>query len=294
MQSIVTKLSNISLETANEPEIREYLKSIGRHPVAIHILRPGDKIIRARLNEEKPFDHISKLSYKPQIYNKEYQRASTPGRTMFYGVVFPGEDDKQAPKPRMTIVHEVSTFAREIDSVGEQQITFSVWSVKSPIELVAIIHHQYFQRPLKFAKNLLNSFYRDLEKYPEYKEIGKAIMDYLSNEYAKLPRIGHHEDYMISAIYSDLVATKYDGVLYPSMRMAGEGLNIAITPEAANGKLEFIGASECTIYKNGLRTFIGGNTEAKWQEDGKVSFGPLSRPHLSTKEEGRAIVGLRQ
>ncbi|WP_130868003.1 RES family NAD+ phosphorylase [Chryseobacterium indologenes] len=82
------------------------------------------------------------------------------------------------------------------------------------------------------------------------------IQTYLAEEFAK-EDITANFDYMILAIFSE-IATKngFDGIIFPSVRVSGEGFNIAITPKATK-KLRLIVAGECSLYKHKDRTVIG-------------------------------------
>lgn len=87
-------------------------------------------------------------------------------------------------------------------------------------------------------------------------EKSNKILSYLADEFAK-EEIREHYDYMISAIFSELVTENcFDGIFYPSVRVDGEGFNIAITPKATE-KLRLIFAGECTIYKHKMNTRVG-------------------------------------
>lgn len=74
------------------------------------------------------------------------------------------------------------------------------------------------------------------------------------------PNIQNDYDYFLTAAFTHLMLTRrgylYDGILYPSVRSAGYGLNIAITPYAADNKLMLEIAGEGSIYKNGVYSYV--------------------------------------
>lgn len=290
-REIIQTLNEIDLNTCSDDEVRDNLKLLGKFGVMITKLHKGKKIIRARLAEEKPFENISELSYKPQKFNTTYQRASTPFKTMFYGSIVPEVSGNSEPQTaRITVAFELSEFLRDIETIGEQDIVFSAWVIKEDIELVTLIHHKNFERPTELSKRLQADFEKFAESNPEQKIPTLEISEFLGNQFAKLP-IKEHTDYMHSAIYSQLVTENFDGVLYPSVRMAGEGINVAIQPETVDKKLDFLGASECTIYKNGKAVFIGNNTQTTISGS-KIEFMPIEKKYLVTKDFGRKQVGL--
>src|SRR5699024_168326 len=89
---------------------------------------------------------------------------------------------------------------------------------------------------------------------------------FLASEFAK-EKIESDFDYMISAIFTENVIRQgLDGVLYPSVRTAGKGFNIAITPKATE-KLALYVAGECSIYKSKDQVVVG--NDAIVELDGK-------------------------
>ena len=101
-------------------------------------------------------------------------------------------------------------------------------------------------------------------------EYQKAIIDFhdfMSKEFSKEIKTSLH--YQISAIYSEMMCnhSSIDGILYPSFRMEGQGLNLAIKPESM-GKLGLFAAGEFIVYKNRDQIAIGNS--ASIALDGKT------------------------
>lgn len=289
---IIKEIQAFDLKTATVEDIRKNLELLQKFGVMITTLHRGKKIIRARLSEEKSFESISALSYKPQQFNQTFQRASTPNKTMFYGSIVPEIQGKTEPTTaRITIVFEISEFVRDTKTIGELDLTFSAWEVLEDIELVSIVHHKGFQRPTILSKNLQQQFEKLNSDSPELEIPSLEISAFLASEFAK-ETIKHHTDYKISAIYSEIASEKYDGILYPSVRLAGEGINIAIKPETVDSKLKFLGASECRIYKNGLPVFLDNLTNGEVYNGDQLKFSPLEAPYYFGEELSRKQVGL--
>lgn len=291
-KDIIQTLQKLDLKTTSIEDVRENLRLLEKFGVMITTLHPGKKIIRARLSESKPFDKISALSYKPQEFNSTFQRASTPYKTMFYGSIVPeilGENEPSTA--RMTILFEVSEFVRDIDTIGELDITFSAWEVIENIDLISVIHHRNFERPTKLSIELQKEFESLMNAHPELKIPSLEICDYLASEFAK-STITDHSDYTISATYSEIISENYDGILYPSVRLAGEGINIALKPETVDTKLKFIGATECRIYKNKLLVFLDNLTQSTIYDDGSLKYIPLKDPYFTGEDFARKQVQL--
>jgi len=286
------ELRKFDFSTEDSDYIYQRLINLGRIGVIVTSLSRGKKIIRARLSEEASFTTISKLSFKPSQHNITYQRASTPRNTMFYGSIVPEVLGNTEPTTaRIPIIFELSEFVRNDDTIGEQDITFSAWEVQDTIELISLVHHKRFVRPTELTRQLQEQFEHFVGEDQNLRNQSLAISEYLAYEFAK-SEIPHHLHYMISAIFSEIICQRFDGVLYPSVRLAGEGINVAIKPQTVNDKLRSLGASECTVYKNKDKVFVGNNTQSSHDIHGNLTFHRVERENFVTKEMGRRLVGL--
>lgn len=272
--TILTNINSLDLSKYPYNELKGLLAELDKFGVILTTLHKGKKVIRARLNEEnETHDNISKLSFKPQKYNRTYQRASTPSKTIFYGSIVPegiGLDENSVE--RITVFGELAhsdPFLSDNNSVGEKKITFSRWDVLEDIDLVSIIHHKKFERIPKILIELQEN-YKEILSDSTLRERSLGISEFLGDNFAKEHIKGDH-DYMVSAIFSELACEKYDGVLYPSVRMAGDGINVAIKPESLY-KLKFTGSTECTIYKNKMNLIIGTDTRSVVGDNGKLTY----------------------
>lgn len=291
-REVIEKLNQLNLRDKPLDIVKKYLKQLGKYGLIITTLHQGKRIIRARLNDNYSYTSVSELSYKPQQFNTTFQRASTPSKTMFYGSIIPqvvGDNEPQTA--RIIVIYELSKFVRDTETSGEQEITFSAWDVIEDIELVSLIHHKKFERPTILTQELKEIFEKQIAENPNLKIQSFEISEYLANQFAKFP-ITHHTDYLVSAAYSEIVTERFDGVLYPSVKLAGEGINIAIKPESVKDKLQFISASECTIYKNVKRVFVGNNTQSEINDKGELVYHQIADKYYVSKEFGRQQVGL--
>lgn len=291
-RNLLDELKNVDFSTDNRDFIHDRLKKLGKFGVIITTLHKGKKIIRARISEKESFKKISQLSFKPQEFNLTYQRASTPKQTMFYGSIVPEIAGKTEPETaRITILFELSDFIRTTETKGEQRITFSDWEVTEDIELVSLVHHKRFDRPTELSKKLQAEFEEFTKQQPDLEKPTLEISEYLAQEFAKTD-IPDHLHYMISALYSEIVCSKFDGILYPSVRLAGEGINVAIKPESVTSKLQFLGASECTVYKNEKNVLVANDTKSIQSEMGDLTFSKIEVEPYNPMEFGRKQVGL--
>jgi hypothetical protein len=100
---------------------------------------------------------------------------------------------------------------------------------------------------------------------------------------------------MISYIFSEISIEKgYDGILYPSVRTAGQGLNVAITPDFVDKYMELRTAGECTIYKNGERTIVLNDSVSKIPRGQKeLKLKPYDDPAKLNAERLRVLAELK-
>jgi hypothetical protein len=292
----IDKLTELSLDAYPYEEVKELLQDFGKVGVILTTLHKGKVIIRARINgKNEAFSKTSDLSFKPQKYNKTYQRASTPNRTMFYGSIpFEiGSETQTEPFPRITTLFELSKFAWVKKLRGRQKITFSAWEVMEDVKLVSFVHYKKFERQNDLIVKLQKDYEEWIRQYPEYAETSLKATAFLGEQFAKPVKRGKDYNYLISAICSEWMTEKgFDGVLYPSVKMDGDGINVAITPEAVSGKIKLIHVAECYLYVNKKQLFLGNDTIGQIDDSGKISYEQAPKEYYSSLDECLGKVGL--
>lgn len=262
IQQAIEGLSKLDLSQYPYEETKKLIGQLGRFGCILITLHKGKTIMRARPNfNGENFFSKCQLTYKPQQFNKTFQRASTPDMTMFYGCVIPeslkhGELDNT----RVIGMFEALPWLRDKTSKGFQKITFGQWVVTQDINIIAIVQHESFYNESSYTRELVDAFKNFIREYPELEEETILISDFFAKEFAKAETT-HDYDYLISACFTEtLVNNGIDGVLYPSVRVEGKGFNVAIRPEIADTSLELVVAGECSIYKNKEHTFVDNET----------------------------------
>lgn len=261
-QTIINRLEALDLSQYPYFEIRELIRKFGKVGFIIFTLHPGKTITRARCDGN--LKTVSDLSYKPQLYNKQCQRASTPMRTMFYGCIVP--EEQNIIDTRFISACESSSLIREgMETSGEQTITFGKWEVIEDIHLLVVIHKDYFHDADNSLLGELKIAYEDfLMKYPDAAKDIDISAKYFAKEFSKKNEDGFDYNYLISAIFTEVVTTDYafDGVMYPSVQTGGQlGFNVAITPDAVDKKMKLVVAYETQIKKIGEKVHIGGKSK---------------------------------
>ena len=259
IDQLIENFRKLDLSKYPVNEIQNLLNHIGPIGAVVLNFHKGKSVMRARPNgENERFTKVSDLSFKPQEFNKTYQRASTPNRTMFYATsvpdkIEPGELDNM----RIIGVTETIPILRDKTKSGYQKISFGRWVVQEDINLMAIVHNESYFKESNYTRELVNAYKEFINQYPkEVIEKSLKFQDFMASEFAK-ETINADYDYMISAMFAEHITSKgLDGIFYPSVRTAGKGFNIAITPEARK-KLKLYVAGECSIYKLKDQVVIG-------------------------------------
>ena len=269
IDKIIEEFKKLNLSKYPVAEIKKLFNLVGHIGAIVVTFHKGKSVMRARPNEENQrFDKKADLSFKPQEFNKTYQRASTPNQTMFYATSVPDKlENGELDNMRIIGVTETIPMLRDKTKSGFQKISFGRWIVEEDIKLMAIVHHESYYKESNYTRELVNAFKGFIEGYPkEIIEKSLKFQDYLASEFAK-EKIEADYDYMISAIFAENVTNNgLDGILYPSVRTAGKGFNIAITTKASE-KLGLYVAGEFSIYKLKDHTVVGNDAIVKL--DGK-------------------------
>lgn len=269
MEKIISEFKNLDLSTYPEKEIKDLFNKVGNIASVVVTFHKGKSIMRARPNYNgERFSKTSDFSYKPQKYNKTYQRASTPFQTMFYAASIPDQVEKgELDNARIIGVSETIPLLRDKQASGYQKISFGRWYVLEDLNLMAIVHETNFLEESSYTRDLVEGYKGFIANVPkEIAERSIKFQDYLATEFSKKEINGDY-DYMISAIFAEnMVKNGLDGIIYPSVRVDGKGFNIAISPEASK-KLGLYVAGECSIYKLKDHVVIG--NDAIIELDGK-------------------------
>ena len=259
INTVIEKFKNLDLSKYPKDEILSLHKQVGKIGYVVVTFHKGKSVMRARPNYNgERFEKKSDYSFKPQEYNKKYQRASTPNTTMFYATsipekIEPGELDNM----RIIGVAETIPMLRDLTVSGYQKVSFGRWDVQEDIHLIAIIQKDKYYEESNYTRELADAYHGFINTTPkDIFERSLAYTSFLADEFSK-EDIRDDYDYMISALFSEFITHRgFDGILYPSVRVGGKGFNIAITQEATK-KLGLYVAGECSIYKLKDHTIVG-------------------------------------
>jgi hypothetical protein len=281
----IQRLRELYLSSYPIDEIKKSIRDFGRFGIINLTLHEGKTIIRARPNEpDQTFSTISELSYKPPKFNIEFQRASTPNSTMFYGCVLPETIAKgDINNARVIAIFEASRLYRKGIENGEEKITFSRWTVIKDIPLVAIVYHKDFIKNSSYTNELFNAYQAALQMYPDDLIKSNSITEFLAAEFAKSETPNDY-DYLISSLFTEaIIRDGFAGVYYPSVRAEGKGFNVAIHPSFVDNCMKPIVAGECTLYKKGKHVVLDNDTITEIESgQTNITFKPITDPQLHT------------
>lgn len=288
VDQLLNVLNTINLNTNPYWEVRDLVCRVSQRMGIIEVtLYPGKRVVRTvsnYLERGMSFNNVSQVSYRPAYQNTEYQRASIPKETMFYGSVLPEHYYSGIIyDQRLTGSTEaVKVIRKNLD--GEEIVVYTTWVVTKPIKLCGIFFHQDYAKKNHYLQVLNSKFFKILSRLNKNKRETILASVYFSNQFAK--QVNIHYDYIISACFTkEIMAHGLDGVFYPSVKMDGEGFNIAINPLTVDNSLELESIVECTVYKAGKNIVID-NDKMALVFKGQKSFN-LSNviPELHSKKE---------
>lgn len=228
-------------------------------PVVPILLLQDQKVLRTRSNEDDFFGFVHELSYPPAEFART-DRASLNGAPMFYATAFTKNVDNTHAYPRIVSALETMTLLRTRESDGVKCMTQSVWHVKKPIHLFAFPFSNKYKRACEEI-GVLNAGWESLvcnNHTEEAIEFFSYIGDMMAETNVSCL-------YNITATCVDYILThfNFDGVIYPSVPVEGQGLNICLKPSIVDENIEFAGAVTEIIFKNGDKSRIETLANAK-------------------------------
>ena len=266
-REIVSILAGENGAPPSANEIKRILKgcfdSIG---VLTHTLHPGYLIARVRPNKgSKLFTRSSELSYRPITIPGSPQRANTKDTTRFYGASCerrcpdPITDEEfgirvalfeTLPELRDNCNHSFGRYPPSCEfppfylslftEVSEIRVTYSIWEVTDYINLGSVAPQKIHDNDWVTAHTRSYIYNLHIMADPLNRLTEHFLWDFLTAKFANIGIYDDEEsDYIISGIAAELLTDMgFDGVSYPSTRCRGYGINIALTPEIVDTRLQ--------------------------------------------------------
>lgn len=244
------------------------LESYGEDLALIPImLLDGEKILRTRANDNDFFSYVHELSYPPARYART-DRASLEGKPMFYGSVFTKDVEQSHAYPRIVSAIEAIPLLNNKNDSGAKTITQSIWIANEPIHAFSFPFSDKYKRACTEIGMLNNDWENTLRN--NYTNDSINFFRYIGNLMACPKKTCLYD---ITSTCIDYILTKLDfeGIIYPSVPVEGEGMNICIKPNVVDSKISFSGAvteivlrhaKESTLVTLGHCTMISENSFA--------------------------------
>lgn len=237
----------------------------------------GSKIIRSSTNDTKEFhENVSRLNYPPKKFART-DRASLKGKPMFYGSVFTTAAEKNNAYPRIFSALETTDILRDFQKEGKVFTTQSLWLTDRDLNLFAFPFSKNYKKPCDEVKEQRIIWDNVLAKHwpSNYVEFSEFMGDLIAQEnYSCLYDITANTiDYIL---YYSTVADDLDGIMYPSVWGAGEGMNICLKKETVDECLHFRVASVQCIDKTIGHSSIFGVAESYLLPDGRLKWMPTA------------------
>jgi hypothetical protein len=224
LKNFSNNLENISFDL-----IFASIRNLGLNNLCCTNIPAGFKIFRATPSNGVDFTNIKRISYNPNP--KKYNRANRVGFPMFYGT-FPIDINSNPITLFGTNCFEIIEILRNHPNnlkSDKVNLTLGIWKVKKKLPVISIIFNDKLieKSPDFFG---LQKFYKaSLKNNPD----DIKIMQFFSEEFSKI-NIQKDTDYKLSAAFAEFLFQNnpngIEALIYPSVRLGGEGYNIALTP----------------------------------------------------------------
>ncbi len=251
LTDIITQLSSIDIDNTDECKgnIHRCVNAVFPLVWLHHPLKAGTIISRCR----KDAPNIEKTSFgcKPKELIKDFQRASIPYESVFYGAV----GDRDVEDGDFIAMLETSKTHRNSIACGREEIYVSRWIVKQDIDMALISHPKVFVDSNfgSTVDEMQRNYIRLLPNYPAEQDFiveFDKLVKFVAQQFAKGVKEGNNFQYMISAYFAHNVLETDSGIIYPSVQVNGKlGFNIALRPDIVESHLDFIGAEKHILYK---------------------------------------------
>lgn len=253
ISEIISQLDSTVLENTEKckRQVRRIVNALFPIPWLHHPLKAGTIISRCR----RDAPNLGKDSFgcKPAEIVEDYQRASIPHKTIFYGAV----GDREVEDGEFIAMLETSKTHRNNIELGREEIYVSHWVVKQDIGMALISHPKVFVDSSigSTVDEMQKNYIRLLPSYPADRDFiieFDKLAEFVARQFAKRVKDGNNFEYLISAQFANNALETDYGIIYPSVQVNGKlGFNVALRPDIINSHLDFIDAEKHILYKAG-------------------------------------------
>lgn len=259
---ILRRLHNLDLKHASDYDVQDllaYMIESGVLP-AIQVKLPKYSVItRLRLGEN--YNTKKDLFYRPAEECENYQRATRPGETAFYGVI--ADEKYRLDSARVVTLVECSELMKKgTYTKGVESHVVGQWITNQDLVLWCIFSDQTFQdcSKNKLIQECKDSYDEIMNQMPNKAE-SIEFSRFIAKQFFQIVRAGKEWKYKISSNFVSLIQKlpnyNIDGIIYPSGRCRGQGgVNVALFPAVADNVLIFNKKAKQVMYKYKKNVFI--------------------------------------
>jgi hypothetical protein len=216
-------INDLFKDCSDFEQVKKIVEQIKCNNLPAYPIIPGMLIYRGLPTYKDNFTNSHEISFNPKP--KDYGRAHTPYSPIFYGSISTQKFDH----PVITIFWELNPNLRgKTPPCDEYELIVGRWIVTRLFNVVALIFDKQFLQKNPQYSNLYNQ-YKDQSEAGLNDDFIKLC--YFSELFAKPQSKNLIRYYLRTAAFTDLLLKRHpliNGIIYPSVRLAGEGTNIAI------------------------------------------------------------------
>lgn len=249
-KELIAELKEIDFERCSKNQIEDLIAQLKQHAAVIHTLPAGTVICRSIscnfLGGQYPV-YVSQISYNPNLDQCPFNRASWEKETAFYGCVT-SEILQSYNTSQMEIIGDLE---KKTDHIAQELFVTGKWILQKDLHLVLLSGN--LKNSVKITESRNGTLYDFIIRDKENLLTLKLIDSFLCEEFSKAVENNEKWKYKISASYSNLIKNdNWPGLLYPSVRSIGAGMNIAIFPKIVDdGIIKLERAAGIIYYKRG-------------------------------------------
>lgn len=244
---VINELKNLNLKIATVDEIEVLLLKLYNH-IGVKCTLYKDNIIVRGVSMDKELENFEpvtsqRLSYNPNLEMIEIGRANLEKQPAFYGCL----------QTEVLKGYECSGFELlPFTNVGynKHQIVFGKWVLKTHTDFVLVGGGASLKHNCKASIIRNDNFAKQLKYNNQVSKALKIIDTFICKQFNKTVIENEPWNYKISAAYSNILRERGRcGIIYPSVKSSGAGLNIAIFQESVGaGLIEFQKAIHSIFY----------------------------------------------
>lgn len=240
---IINKLRQLDLSKYPYEDVKDLISHFS--PMFVRMSISGSLLIE-RLRPGNGFVKRSEVGYKLGSVEDQPNRATIPGRSIFYGTI--AHPRENATNRRYIALCESSTLLNQgLKASGREHYTLSIWGINRPLKVGFIVNDKAFENRNNVILQEAKDYYNANRSFIE-KPLGMDLYkDFVVDQFSMAVDDSQRYKYIIPATIADymMYASGLDGVVYPSVKADGHaGMNIALKKECVDEALILLNVEE--------------------------------------------------